>query len=177
MVSTKVGDRLGSPCVDSPFLLIFGVIEAGPQEDLRQALLPQGTFAHKQLVWDRQEKLNILRHCVYQQIYQWPSTHNFSEGSARPEFVGLTIISSLRDEDLTLFIRTQSMQAIDPLAYDASLSMTGVVIIVVLAAVLGLVWAFISYLGVKKIDLKNGQQGEYENLNNEASEHQIKLLL
>lgn len=69
------------------------------------------------------------------------------------------------------------MQAIDPLAYDASLSMTGVVIIVVLAAVLGLVWAFISYLGVKKIDLKNGQQGEYENLNNEASEHQIKLLL
>lgn len=51
------------------------------------------------------------------------------------------------------------------------------VIIVVIASALGLVWAFVSYLGVKKIDLKNGQQGEYENLNNEATEHQIKLLL
>jgi|JI6StandDraft_1071083.scaffolds.fasta_scaffold15132_2 hypothetical protein len=70
-----------------------------------------------------------------------------------------------------------SLLAAAPTDYDAPLSMTGVVLIVVAASVLGLVWAFISYLGVKKIDVRNGQQGEYENLNNEASEHQIKLLL
>jgi hypothetical protein len=35
--------------------------------------------------------------------------------------------------------------------------MTGVILIVTLSCVVGLVWAFVSYLDVKKIDLKNGQ--------------------
>jgi hypothetical protein len=68
--------------------------------------------------------------------------------------------------------------AIDHSQWDAPLNMTGVILIVIVSCVVGLVWAFVSYLGVKKIDVKNGQQGEYEQgLNEGATEHQVKLLL
>lgn len=61
--------------------------------------------------------------------------------------------------------------------YNAPLSMAGVIIIVIVSCVLGLVWAFVNYLGVKKIDLLHGQQGEYEGLANETTEAQVKSLL
>lgn len=64
----------------------------------------------------------------------------------------------------------------ETVAYDSPLSLGGVIIIVIISCVLGIVWAFFNYLGVKKIDLKAGQQGEYEGLA-EASDAQIKLLL
>ena len=60
--------------------------------------------------------------------------------------------------------------------YDAPLSFGGVIGIVIASCALGLVWAFINYLGVKKINLEGGQ-GEYESLASEVSEGQVKLLL
>lgn len=60
---------------------------------------------------------------------------------------------------------------------DSPLSLGGVIVIVIVSCVLGLIWAFFNYLGVKKIDLQHGQQGEYEGLANETTEGQVKLLL
>lgn len=65
---------------------------------------------------------------------------------------------------------------VDPVSYDSPLSLAGVIVIVIISCVLGILWAFFNYLGVKKIDLKGGQQGEYQGLA-EASDAQIKLLL
>jgi hypothetical protein len=65
----------------------------------------------------------------------------------------------------------------DGLDVDSPLSLSGVIVIVIVSCVLGLIWAFFNYLGVKKIDLQHGQQGEYEGLANETTEGQVKLLL
>jgi hypothetical protein len=62
----------------------------------------------------------------------------------------------------------ESMLADDLVVSDARLSMTGVIVVVVLSSLLGLAWAFFSYLDVKKIDLKNSQQGEHEQGLNEV---------
>lgn len=65
----------------------------------------------------------------------------------------------------------------DAADYNSPLGLGGVIVIVIVSCVLGLVWAFFNYLGVKKIDLQHGQQGEYEGLANETTEAQVKLLL
>ena len=65
------------------------------------------------------------------------------------------------------------IQSVQPLYPNSILSMNAVIGIVIGSCVIGVIWAYINYLGVKKVQVGDNYSGIYESVVNEPGSKEV----